>query len=427
MGFIEENYDVKPAEYGFYVQDRIEYAGLVLNAGARVDGLNYGQGDFANFFAPATKDPSPPFGIARSIAVRGDAIKTKWYFTPKVGVSHPIEDIGAVYFSFSRQMTPQPFGNVFAAYNLYGTSPILPGAARVDQEPFISTNYELGGQWVFLKDFSLDVNAYFRTIENYGLDNTTIVWRAPAGIPNLYVVQTSAGNADARGIEVTITKRSSRLLDFVDVSGRVSYAYSYVKATGTPLGTGRGDITSFSTAAGDSARFGGQIPFSDYRFYNRIQQNVVGANVSPGVSGGSTLTGGYDRTHRITASLLLRTDYDIQLSLLGKFASGFFYTKTFAEPRSRELGISPWTKQIDARIEKGFTFGTIRLAAFVEVKNLLDSENILTYFSSPDGKGQELWEKQGDPTGPDRRATTLDGSAIYDIARQIYLGISVHF
>jgi len=421
VGFVEENYEVKPEEYGFYLQDRIEYAGLVVNVGARVDGLNYNQGDFGSFFAPAVKDPSPTFGIARAIAARGDVLKTKWYFTPKIGVSHPIEDVGAVYFSFSRQMTPPPFGNVFAAYNLYGTSPILPGASQIDQNPFISTNYELGAQWVFLRDFSLDVNAYFRNIENYGIDGATVVWRSPAGIPNLYALQFSGGYADARGVELTITKRPSRLLDFVDVSGRISYAYSYVKASSGPIGTSANvnDVTQFSTAAGDSVKFGGTIPFSSYPFYNRIQQDVVGVN--------STLTGGYDRTHRITASIFLRADYDIHVSLLGKFASGFFYSKAFAEPRSRELGTSPWVKQIDARVEKGFTFGKTRAAAFVEVKNLLDSENILTYFASPDGKGQELWEKQGDPTGPDKRATTADGSHIYDIARQIYLGISINF
>jgi hypothetical protein len=279
----------------------------------------------------------------------------------------------------------------------------------------------LGAQWVFLQDFSLDVNAYFRNIQNYGIDGATVVWRSPAGIPNLYSLQFSGGYADARGVELTITKRPARLLDFVEVSGRVSYAYSYVKASSGPIGTSVNvnDVTSFSTAAGDSVKFGGLIPFGSYAYYDRIQQNVTGAN--------STLTGGYDRTHRITASVFLRADYDIHVSLLGKFASGFFYSKAFAEPRSRELGISPWTKQVDARVEKGFTFGKTRAAVFVEVKNLLDSQNILTYFVSPDGKGQELWEKQGDPTGPDKRATTLDGSHIYDIARQIYLGVSVNF
>jgi hypothetical protein len=271
------------------------------------------------------------------------------------------------------------------------------------------------------EDFSLDVNAYFRSIENYGLDNATITWRAPAGIPNLYNVQFSGGNADARGVEVTLTKRSTRLFDFVSITGRASYAYSYVKATSGPLGTAinPADGTVFSQGAGDSSKYVGTLPFNDFAFYNRIQQNVT--------SSSSTLTGGYDRTHRINAMVFLKFDEDILLSVLGKFASGFFYSLQFADPRSRALGTSPWTKAIDARVEKGFRFGNSRLAVFVEVKNLFNSENILTYFVSPDGKGQELWEKQGIPTGPDQRATTLDGSPIYDIARQVYFGASFDF
>jgi Carboxypeptidase regulatory-like domain len=421
VGYIEEKFKVTPSEFGIYVQDRMEYAGLILNVGVRADALSYNEAEFANFFAPAEKDPNPPFGISRSIAVRGDKPDMKWYFTPKIGVSHPISEYGAVYFSFSRQMTPQPFGNVFAAYNLYGTSPILPSAARIDQDPFVSTNYELGAQWVFVEDFSLDINAYFRNIENYGLDNAVVVWRAPSGVPNLYNVQFSGGYADARGVEVTLTKRPTRLFDFMELSGRASYALSYVKASSGPLGSAidKEDVTQFSTAGGDSARYLGSLPFGDYQFYNRIQQDVIGVN--------STLTGGYDRTHRINLYMFFNFDYDIRLSLLGKFASGFFYTLQFAEPRSREQGTSPWTKQVDLRIEKGFPIGTTRLSVFVEVKNLLESENILTYFQSPDGKGQEIWEKNGIPSGPDNRSTTLDGSAIYDIARQIYLGASFEF
>lgn len=421
VGVVQENYQVKPYELGFYAQDRMEYAGLILNAGLRFDGLAYNEPDFVNYFSPGQKDPNPPYGIARPIALRGAKPSIKWYFTPKIGVSHPIENIGAVYFSFSRQMTPQPLANVFAAYNLYGTSPILPGVAAINQNPFISTNYELGGQWVFLKDFSLDVNAYFRNIENYGLDGAQMVWRSPAGIPNLYSLQFSGGFADARGVELTITKRPAKLFDFLDIYGRASYAYSYVKATSGPLGTAinAADQTAFATASGDSVKYGGQFPFNDYQYYARIQQNVTGVN--------STLTGGYDRAHRITTALFFKFDYDVLLSVLGKFASGFRYTLQFGDPRSRELGSSPWTKQIDARIEKGFMVGSTRLSAFVDVKNVFNSDNIVTYFASPDGRGQQLWEKQGDPTGPDKRLTTLDGSPIYDIARQIFLGLSVNF
>ena len=115
------------------------------------------------------------------------------------------------------------------------------------------------------------------------------------------------------------------------------------------------------------------------------------------------------------------------MSALGKFASGFYYTKLYADPRSRELGTSPWTKQIDLRIEKGFMVGKTRLAAFVDVKNVFNSQNILTYFTAQDTSGQQLWEQQGNPTGPDKRLTTLDGSPIYDIAREIFLGVTVDF
>jgi hypothetical protein len=194
-----------------------------------------------------------------------------------------------------------------------------------------------------------------------------------------------------------------------------------VKASGGPLGTtiDKEDDTQFSTTGGDSIRYLGSLPFDDYRFYNRIQQNVIGVN--------STLTGGYDRTHRINAYVFFGFPADIHLTVLGKFASGFYYNLAFAEPRSREQGTSPWTQQVDLRLEKGFTVAGMRFLIFGEVKNVFDSENILTYFASPDGKGQEIWEKTGDPTGPDKRSTTTDGSPIYDIARQIYIGASLEF
>jgi hypothetical protein len=77
-----------------------------------------------------------------------------------------------------------------------------------------------------MQDISLDVNAYFRNIENYGLDNAIVVWRAPSGIPNLYNVQFSGGYADARGVEITFTKRTTHMFGFLDVAGRASYAFS---------------------------------------------------------------------------------------------------------------------------------------------------------------------------------------------------------
>jgi hypothetical protein len=53
VGVVEENFKVYPREYGIYLQDRMEYAGLIINAGFRVDGLDLNEGEYNNFFYPA--------------------------------------------------------------------------------------------------------------------------------------------------------------------------------------------------------------------------------------------------------------------------------------------------------------------------------------------------------------------------------------
>jgi hypothetical protein len=61
------------------------------------------------------------------------------------------------------------------------------------------------------------------------------------------------------------------------------------------------------------------------------------------------------------------------------------------------------------------------------VKNVFESENILTYYNTATNRGQQLWELNGEPTGPDKKSLTQDGSPIYDIAREIYVGITFNF
>jgi hypothetical protein len=182
--------------------------------------------------------------------------------------------------------------------------------------------------------------------------------------------------------------------------------------------------TSFSTAGGDSARLAGDLPFSDLNFYNKIQTNVEGTN--------STLTGGYDRTHRITYTLLLSFPEDIRLTSIGSFQSGFFYPLTLVDPRisSRELGQAPWNKMVDIRLEKGFTISGLRAAVFVDVKNVFDWENILGYDRTT--TGISLWETSlaagtPDPTGSQKRPVGPDGSLFYGIPREIYFGARVEF
>jgi hypothetical protein len=414
--YSEEIWNVKPSEYSVYVQDKMEYAGLIINLGLRLDGLDLGGGDFNNFFAPFEDTKDAAGGPVR-VPVRGENAPIKWFFSPRLGVSHPISDAAAMYFSFSRQQQSQPFSKLYTNYADFG-NPSLPVEVRTNQDPIRSTNYDLGIQWAFLDGYGLDVNAFYKDIESYGGTGLVVTPLAPW---RSYNINTEFGYADSRGIEVTLRKTALPVADWLTIGGRLSYAYSYVKQS---VYAG-GNTTSYSTVGGDSAKYAGQLPWEDIKYWNTIERNVLGGN--------SALLGGYDRPHRVSYNFIMRFPYEFTLSSVGTFQTGFFFPLTLGDPRKRELGQSPSTKQVDVRLEKAFTIkGIGRLAAYVDVINVFGWENIIAYNST--NVGQLAWERTGDPTGGPTINRPIgigssgnDGSMIYDIPREVFFGLSYSF
>ena len=410
----------------------MEYAGLIINLGLRLDGYDFAASDYANWFAPFAdvKDANggdvrvPVRGSLKTVYIGGkptqmvdptsNAIQTKWYVSPRLGVSHPISDKAAMYFSFSQTHQPQPYSQMYENYNDFG-NPSLPVVTRTNQNPIKSTSYELGVQWAFIQDLSLDVNAYYKDIQNYSKIGFVVVPNAPY---RQFNVVTDWGRADARGIELTLRRNVTPVADWLSLGGRLSYTYSYIKASAY-VGGGQ---TQFATSAGDSGKFAGQIPFDNFTYYNTIERNVTGGN--------STLTGGYDRPSRFMYNLFLRFPWEISLTSIGTFQSGFYYVQTLGDPRARELGSSPWIKRVDFRLEKAFTLERIgRVALYVDVLNAFDWTNIMSYYTTSTGLGQIDWERDGNPTGGPtvNRPITQDGSLIYDNPRTVYVGVNLSF
>jgi outer membrane receptor protein involved in Fe transport len=426
--YYTEDWDLKPTEMGFYLQDRMEYAGLIINLGARVDTWNPDAMEFTNYFAPyldlnmpIDTLPGVQTTVKTRLTQRSKEVKTYVFFSPRIGVSHPVSDVAAMYFSYSRNAMPPPYSRMYYAYDNFGNT-ALPSNPSVMQEPYRSNNYELGVQWEFLPKFGLNFNAYLRDIENYGYASFNVTPRAALGIN--YNLGFSAGYADSRGVEITLeAQRQNYFGGFLSVSGKASYTYSYIKAAAFVTGTDAKNQTVFSQAT-DSTRLAGGLPISDFNFYNKIQTDVAG--------GASTLTGGYDRAHRITYQMILGFPADITLSSIGTFQSGFFYPLSMTDPRvaGREYGQGPWNKQVDVRIEKGFSLDEMRIALFVDIVNVFDWKNIVAYDASTTGTA--LWEtsnKAGDPdpTGTMMRPISADGSLFYGVPREIYFGARLNF
>lgn len=432
-----EQWSARPTEFGAYISDRMEYANLVINLGVRLDRWNPDIAPFANDFLPWVKDTVMIDDSARVdyFPRRADSkVAPSIFFSPRIGVSHPISDEAAMFFSYSHNTMPAPFSRIYTAYNsILGQAGNSNPLFLASTEPTRSSNYELGVQWEFDPQlFGLTFTAYMRDIENY---STQSVGLTTSGAANLIF---SSQYADARGIELSIQALRQDLFDGLTVQGRLNYAYTYIKASAW-AGLDANQQTSFSGL--DSLKNNNQLPLTDFAYYNKVQYNVVGGN--------SNLTGGYDRTHRLSYVLLMNLPYDINVSSIGTFQSGFQYPLqyTIADVRivGRTLASSPWNKQIDFHIEKRFTFQGVRLSLFADVKNAFNWVNIVNYDNTT--TGAEMWERsaagesglvsQGassavingtpDPTGTQHRAVSPDGTMFYDIPREVYFGVKVDF
>ncbi|HMK39682.1 MAG TPA: TonB-dependent receptor [Bacteroidota bacterium] len=433
---IVDNWTFYPTEMSLYASDRMEFGGLVINLGLRGDRWDPKAPDYRNYysqFAPDTIMIDGQLRRANVILRQSSNLPATYFVSPRIGVSHPISETAALFYSYSRQAIPPPYTRMYTSfYTMFGTS--LPQLTATNEPLTTSSNYELGAQWEFLPGkLGLNFTAYMRDVQNYN-PQTSVATFPPAGGQTQMVF--TSQYADARGVEVSLQAARQKYFDFMTASGRLNYAYTYIKASSwTGSDATKSNPTTFQAA--DSTQYNNQLPYGNFVYYNKVQTDVAG--------GASTLTGGYDRTHRITYLLALEFPMDFILSSLGTFQSGFFYPVLYpadARVSGRIFQMAPWNKMVDLRLEKGFRFNNIRIALFIEMKNAFNWTNIIGYDNT--ASGAALWEATNggsttltqpyypgrattgpDPTGFYQRGMNSDGTWFYDIPREYYFGVRV--
>ena len=403
--FEETSYKLHPKEWGIYAQDRIEYQGIIINAGVRIDGFDTGAEQFGDFYNVSKQETLPSGAVTRT-QLRDKDVPAKWFVGPRVGISHPISATAAMHYSWGRFFSPPPFGLIYENYGNFA-NPSLPFVQDVSADPPEATAYEIGTQWSFMEDYVLGATAYYRDIKNYSTAGYSINPNAGQGF-GTYTYVTSFGYADARGIELTLEKRPAGWL-----AGRFSYAYSYIK--------GSANASAISPNKDRFSPIDQTIPFDDRNRWNTYPVNITG--------GGNALDSGFDREHRLTLTFLMNLPFGVDFTGISTAQSGFWYflTQTTTDPRGREQARSPWNYRTDLRFAKGVKLGGSRYGRiFFEGRNILNQQSILTWDNYNIASGR-LWEEKNDPTGDLKRPTTADGLSLFDIGRELYFGIDFSF
>ncbi len=423
--------DFNPQEFAAYIQDRIEFEGLIVNVGARLDGFDNDTELFGNEWDPVDQVKNDVGDFLRYDVKRGDAVGFEWFFSPRVGVSHPVTENLAMHYSFGRYFQYPNYASIYQDYNFtnYAASP-SPQSVRPDQDPVRSTNYEIGAQWSFRDDYLITATGYYRDVQNTGRQSYTLTTSENLPI----VFNTTWGYSDARGIELELSKRPGKWW-----GGRLSYAFTYIKQAGNV-----GSFQDAYSAGRDSTEFGG-LPWEELDRRPSRERNII---VTQG--GSNQLSGGFDRPHRLNGTLQLFFPAKINATFIGEWTSGFYFQQFFEEPdnpdpffdRNLNLGIGPSTYFINARVSKLFNFSNFGLEAFFEARNLFNRTNIRAIANEParEQDGREIWElgrpnpgggdrlteANADPEGTLMMPTDSFGRSFYLNAREFYFGLNIN-
>ncbi len=413
--YIPSNWQRHPWDMAFYASDRMEYAGLIVNLGMRVQLVNRDMSQIKDYFHPFVRDTITVQGrkLARNYFDRGKKIPVDVFWNPSIGVSHPISTTASMYFSYNRSAQLIPYSILYDHYDGNNSNSRFFTYQDPAQKPIISNNYELGIQWEFLAGWGLDVNAYMRSIQNYSRATLSAEDRELPGqtqlVGTVHSFQTSFGYADVRGIEVVLRRQAIRFTKDVSFGLTASYTYSSLEESRI---TGQ-NVNNF---IGDPNQIG-QLPFDNVKNFEYFPQRVTG--------GTSTLTGGYDRTHRVVLRALGGLPYDINIGIVGTFESGFLYPPSIGvDPRDRSLLTAPSNYRLDARVEKRFIINkSIGFDVYLDATNITNRYNIVAYESNTPSGPVRFQESHN----PGSRLILNDGTAIYGAARNIFFGIRAHF
>lgn len=270
-------------------------------------------------------------------------VASKTQLSPRIGLAHPITDVAVLHFSYGHFFQNPDYNSLY--YNQIkdlSTSLPLVGNPAVKAQKTVA--YETGIKYKLADDWALDFSAWYKDITDL-LSTVQITYLSKG-----YVVFFNSDYASVKGFDLTLRKRYSNY-----ISGSIDYTYMVAKGNNSqPLG---GYINAFEQE---------EIPHQEF-YLDFDQRHDVAVTVSLNIpkNQGPEILG-------------IRPFADFNINILFQAASGLPYTP-YVDPTVRidvNSGRKPWTSTVDLRMIKRFWFSNVATALFIEVTNLLNTENV---------------------------------------------------
>jgi outer membrane receptor for ferrienterochelin and colicin len=363
-GLPEYEQSRNPNFLGIYVQDRIEYKDLIINAGLRYDRI-----DIDNWVPIDPTYPDATFNKQTKDVIASGLKNTEAvdFVSPRLGFSFALTEQTIFHAQWGKFVQQSRLRDIYQGLN--ATSINLSGGFQInapvgfDVRPTRTTQYDVGFTQQIGEFASIDITGFYKDIQDQILYNQLNV--ADTSQFGAYFVLQNGDFATTKGIEIAYNmRRIERFkidanITFQDAKGTSSYPNSSRGIAGAPLD----GVTIFQP--------NNVTPLE----YNQAIQAAFNLDYRFGEGDGGPVF------------------QELGLTFLGTFSSGHPYTKgkggadLEGDARDRQpleplnASTTPAIFQLDMRIDKTFDIADMfNLNIYFYVINLLDAFNFQNVF-----------------------------------------------
>jgi outer membrane receptor protein involved in Fe transport len=373
-------YSRSPRQFSGYIQDKMEFTSMIINAGLRLDYFD------PNFiYSPDVNAPNANF----------EDVEAKLTVSPRLGMSFPITDQGIIHFSYGHFYQLPPYNYLYANPFFRGlvTSATF-GNANLNPEKTVS--YELGLQQQLSESIAFNVTGFYKDVRDL-LALQQI--RVSTSVAYFKYVNKDYGNI--KGITFSLSKRKLPS----DLFG-ASVDYTFQVAEGNDT-----DANSFF------------LDISSGRQSEKIPVPLA-----------------WDQTHTLNGIITFGGDRDWMVTVVSTLGTGLPYSPALFQQQvllRPNSGRKPLQTNVDLLVEKSFDFQSILLTMFVKVFNLFDTLNERFVYDDTGRATYTLEETRGGPQETNRLSEQYPGlkSAseyyirpnYYTPPREVRVGLTLEF
>lgn len=433
-----------PQYIAAYIQDKIEYSDLVVNAGVRLDYIN--NDDFEFVDDPTTPtvvegphNPSVDASVDASYPVyKSSGLKSSKPYvgvSPRLGFSFPVSDRTVFHLQYGKFIQAPNLNTIYRGRGsqavIFSGGNAIFNPVGYNVQPERTTQYEVGFTQQFTDNAAFDITGFYKDIS--GQIQIKRMVTVPGALAAGYNTYVNGDFVTSKGLEMSLRLRRTNR-----ITAQVNYTFSDAQGTG-----------STSNSSVSSVEQGTLYPtvISPLDF-NYTHKGAVNFDYSFGKDDGGPIL------------------EQLGLNLLFTFNSGHPFTLTtgsigqqgastgalvesdprFSNPLEGINGsTTPWQYNFNLRLYKGVDIAGFQTEFYIYVQNLLNTRTVINvyrrtgnasddgFLSNPDlsseivaasGPGYvELYENANLKNG--RHYSNTTGNDLWGTPRQIRFGVKV--